>query len=117
MRRLPGPATLYERPVPVTLQFATVTWNSLRANAPACKSAAYVHRILRILLVGTVCPSRSVSDAKFSDTLHLVGDVPFASVRDAASHNAVPDPDVYEYTPNRLPFAPVVLAAIDAPAV
>src|SRR5437879_1374433 len=76
IRRPPGPEKTYSRFAPVTLQFDTMTWQSLRANAPVCKLAAYVQRNLRTALVGTVLPLRSVIEPKSSEILHLLGDVP-----------------------------------------
>src|SRR5579863_3643242 len=97
MRRLPGPATEYALFVPVTVQFDTATWNSLRTKKPACRSAAYVQRILRTRLVGTAesAPDKSGvtvpwSELKSSVTLHCVGDVPFANVLAGASHVSAP---------------------------
>src|SRR5258708_6833862 len=117
MRRLAGPATLYPRPLPVTLQFATTTWNSLRVNAPVCKSAAYAHPIWRTLWGGAAPPPRPPSEKKFRAPPHLGGAFPSAGVRGGAPHRPLPPPDVYESTQKRSPFPPAVLAAIDAPPV
>ena len=77
IRRLPAPATLYRRFVPVTVQFETATSNSVRAKLPVLyirrpRPAHLAHRIQ------SEPPRRScpTSAPKFSSIRHFVGDVP-----------------------------------------
>src|SRR5579884_3228683 len=94
--------------VPSTVQFEMATLNSVRENAPGCRSAAQVHLIFRTDVVGTGLPSRSFRELKSSFTCHVDGDAPPCNRPDCLSHCSVAAPDTYVYTPTRLPFAPAV---------
>ena len=93
------------RLVPVTVQFETTTSNSLRSK----RARLQIRRISPSHLANLIRRNGRggtgrTSDLKSIVTLHCVGDVPLANVFAGASH--VADPVVYEYTPNRFPFAP-----------
>src|SRR5271157_3403363 len=106
--RLPGPATLYCRFVPVACQLATTTANSLRAKLPDCRSAAHVQRIFRTFVVVTVCPNSSFRLLKSRVTRQRSGDVPPWNMAQDGDHAPVPLLGLYThpYTPTRFPFAP-----------
>src|SRR5690242_5394117 len=106
MRRLPAPATLYKRFVPLTRQFVTATPNSLRSQLLVCKSAAQVQRILRTCVVGTGTPLMSRTEEKSSCTFQLSGDTPPANIAAAGLHDSVPAPCTVPYTPIRFPLDP-----------
>ena len=88
--RLPGPATLYCRFVPVTCQLVTATANSLRAKLPNCRSADQVQRSLRTLVVVTVLPNSSLRLLKSRFTRQRPGDVPPWNMAQDGDHAPVP---------------------------
>src|SRR5208283_5077002 len=105
--RLPGPATLYVRLVPVACQFVTTTENSLRAKLPDCKSAAHVQRSFRTFVVVTVFPESSFKLLKSRFTCQHCGDVPPWNMANDGDQAPVLLLGLYThpYTPTRFPFA------------